>query len=174
MAVNASIPTLHRTDHLELVRYIQNLVGNWEHTCLLVASTYIHYRQDRDSITPKDVRAYLFRTGRCLTPEWMSARDSGARIDATEVDAPLASGDSLRSNGFPGSLDWERLLERIDDLPKKVRDALLLVRRHKLAFEEAGRQLNVQPEEVCLLVARALEYLMDAIPPTATSQPRNH
>jgi DNA-directed RNA polymerase specialized sigma24 family protein len=174
MAANGSNTALDRTEHLELVRDIQNLVGNWEDTCLLVASTYIHYAEARDSIAPEEVRGYLFRTGRFLARQWVSAQDRGAGTHAREGEPACASWDWLCPDGLQGNLDRETLLERIDDLPKKIRDALLFVRHQKLTFEEAGRRLNVHPEEVCLLIARALEYLMDTIPMTETGPPRSH
>ena len=71
-------------------------------------------------------------------------------------------------DGFPGSFDREVFLNRLDDLPRSIREALVLVRHQGLTFEETASRLGIQPDEVCLLIARALEYLMATVPVLGT------
>jgi RNA polymerase sigma factor (sigma-70 family) len=153
---------LVQSAHTELRQHVYRRIGSWEDADDIVQETYFNLLRARGISAVSNVRSYLFKMAANLALDWhrqRRVRESVYRQESQRAPAVTRSTEDICLSED----EHKHLLERLDDLPKKCRTALLLYRCEGLSLEEVGARLGIQKRSVLPLIARATKYLLDAV-----------
>lgn len=159
----ANIEGLVRSHQPELRNFAYRCVGSWADADDIVQQTYLRFMGTPKVAEVGNVRAYLFKMVRNLARDWIRSR----RVrDSFTQDAVLRALDASHSAEHICASQDEltQVCARIANLPPQCRAALLLYRHEGLCLEEVGQRLGIQPRSVHKLIARAITYLLEAVP----------
>ncbi|VVE27633.1 RNA polymerase subunit sigma-24 [Pandoraea pneumonica] len=150
--------------YTELVNFFAKSLNNRDNAKDLVQEAYAKVLALQTRGTEiRDWRALLYRTGKHLIVSDARRHDAETRMLQTLA---LIGADHAPSAEHHADIrqQLERLLSRLERMPRKRRDAFILVRIHGMSYAEAASHMQVSLEAIDKHVVRAVMDCMSYRP----------
>lgn len=161
----SSLLASFRENYQDLLRFLVRRTGSAEHAADLVQDTYVRLA----GLAPggaeiENPRAFIYRVARNLAIDRMRregriSRDLAVLESGEAVPDPTPSPEAVSV-----ARDRLRSLEAaLDDLPERLRLALLMARVEGRSFRDIAQRLRVSESMVAKYIAQALRHCRDRL-----------
>ena len=154
----AAYADVYRATHGALFQYAWRLVHDEEAAYDVLQDVYLKLWQVRDRLDPaRSLKALLYRMTRNTALNHIRSRKQRT---ADSLDAPVADADQPRADDVLHVANVEsQLLQWIDELPPRRREAFKLSRFENLSHEEIAQAMDLAPKTVNNHIVLALQHL---------------
>lgn len=142
--------------YTELVNFFAKSLNNRDNARDIVQEAYARLLTLQARGTDiRDWRALLYRTGKHLVVSGARRQEVEARVLQT-LALTAAHCEPSTEHRVDIRQQLERLLERLSRMPRKRRDAFILVRIHGMTYAEAASHLQISVEAVDKHIVRGV------------------
>lgn len=140
----------------ELLRYFTRSAGDGDVAADVVQEAYTRiYTLERTGGTLLNPRALLYHVGRNIVATASTRKAAERRMLDTLVLVSADTAPSVERHAIARQ-QLELLLRRLSVMPRKRREAFILVRIHGYAYREAGEHMSLSVEAIERHVMRAI------------------
>lgn len=152
----ASVDDMYKKHSNWLSIYIQRRLGCPEATADLVQDTYLRLLAKTTLPSMQDSRRYLTHIAKGLVIDLYRKRNVETAYLELIANDPIALSESAESQllMIEALTEIDNLLQQ---LPEKVRQALLMRQLENMSYKQIAKQLNVSVSSVEKYIARALQ-----------------
>lgn len=165
----AAFASVYAAHYEELCRYAARFLRDREGAEDLVHDVFLRIWRDREQLAIRGgVRSYLYAAVRNRSLDVLRrARTEVAVIEASERLEPPTPASDGGVEAAVATADVAAALQRaIDELPPRVREAILLRWQRQLTNREIAESLGVTIKTVEAHLARAYRALRESLPPS--------
>ena len=158
-----SVSGLVQTHDRSFRRTAFRRLSSWQDAEDVCQEAYVKLLDASRLPSVKSLPAYVFRMVKNAAVDLKRKHRAAEEGSADEL--VRAAGTARSAEEMCESRDvFEQVMKRIDDLPERSREALLLYRFQELSLEEVASRLGIEKKSVHALISRALKYLSEVMP----------
>ena len=147
-----------RDHHTSLIRFVRRRVGSEADARDIAQDAYVRLMRYREHQDPGSLKALVFRIAANLVGMRARTARSQRFSDHQSLDGivEVASNDPSVERVLTAQQQLDRLMQVIEDLPNKCRQAFVLSRFHDLSYPEIAMRLGVSVKMVEKHITHAL------------------
>jgi RNA polymerase sigma factor (sigma-70 family) len=141
----------------ELLRHVEQRVGNAADAADIVQETYVHMRATERSAVIANPRAFVYRVAANLAIDYLRRRAyRGQFVSAGEPMEEVASSEPSLDRQLAGRERLSALLAAVNELPPRCREVFILSKLHHLDSSEIEQRLNISQTMIRRHLRKAL------------------
>ncbi|MEN3045766.1 MAG: RNA polymerase sigma factor [Candidatus Hydrothermales bacterium] len=141
----------------KLIRYVKSIVNDREASEDIVDETFVKFYENMENVN--NVKAFLYKVAKNKSIDYLRKRKKEKEIPLDEESHSLyVNIDPIKMHIIRSKLE-----EEIENMPKILKEALILRDIHLYSYEEISKMLNVPMGTVKSRISRARLYLRERL-----------